>query len=184
MKIGIQGGKGSTNEKAALLFCKKFSWKNVEIVYLITSEEVLKNLHSRKINYGVFAWKSTSGLVKETQEATQKFSFLKKDEIILQLDHALLSKRKIEKEKQVFIYSHPQALREHLPFLKKIFPFLKCQEEIDTALAAQYLSEEKYPENSLVIAPINCAKLYHLNVYQKDLERNKDYFTTFYLVQK
>jgi prephenate dehydratase len=186
MKIGIQGGEGSTNERALEEFCAKHGWslKEVEILYLITSQKVLEYLHAGKIEYGIFAWKSTAGLVRETQEAIKKFSYHKQDELTLQLDHALLSNGGVDTAQKIFIYSHPQAIREHSSDIKKYFPHTVIKEEIDTALAAKNLSEKKYPENSFVIAPIGCAKLYKLDVFNQELERNKSYFTTFYLIKK
>jgi hypothetical protein len=42
----------------------------------------------------------------------------------------------------------------------------------------------KYPENSIIIAPIECAILYGLNIYLDDLPTNKGYITTIFLVKK
>lgn len=185
IKIGIQGDKGSTNEKACVFFAKKHKLKNFEIKYLISTKNVLKALSKEEIGYGTFAWKSSrSGLVQETRDAIKKYSFQKIDEKKLKSDHSLLYLSPIDKKIPVNVYSHPQALKEHETFLKKGFKKLKIIKEIDTAVAAKKLSNKKYPKNSLVIAPISCAKIYNLKIYLKNLPTNKNYFTTIYLVKK
>lgn len=185
IKIGIQGGKGSTNEKACLWFAKKHKLKNYEIKYLISTENVLKALNKREIDYGTFAWKtSSSGLVKETQEAIKKFSFQKIDERDFHPNHALIYNSAIDKNKTINIFSHQQALKEHSKFLKNAFSNLKFFDEIDTAIAAKKLKNNEYPKNSLIIAPIECAKIYGLNVYLKSLPDNKNYLTKIYLISR
>ena len=183
--IGIQGGKGSTNEQAAYFFAKKYKWTNIEIQYLVSTENVLKALEDGQIEFGTFAWKSSlGGFVEETQKATQNHSFKKVDELTIPIDHTLLSKNTIDASKKIHIFSHPQALKVHSSFLKKEFSIVNIQEEVDTALAAEKLSTGKYPENSLVIAPKDCAEIYNLEVFQKELPSNKGYKTTIYLAEK
>lgn len=185
IKIGIQGDKGSANEKACIIFAKKYKLKNYKIKYLITTENVLKALNKDEIDYGTFAWESSrSGLVQETQNAVKKYSFQKINEIKLKSDHSLLCLSIIDKTKTINIYSHPQALKEHKTFLKKEFKKLKLIKEIDTAVAAKKLHSHNYPKNSIVIAPISCAKIYNLKIYLKNLPTNKNYTTTIYLVKK
>jgi len=182
--IGIQGDRGSTNERAAKLFAEKHGWPDYEIKYLISTENVLRALHNGEINYGTFAFESRAGLVEETKAAVKKYPYEKTDEEKLQLDHALLSSSKIHKNKTVEIHSHPQAIIEHGEFLKKEFPELKLIKEDDTGGAAKDLSKGKYPENSLVIASIACAEMYGLGVYMKDLPTNAGYWVKIYLVKK
>lgn len=185
MKIGIQGDVGSTNERACKIFAQKHGWDDIEIVYLITTANVLNALQNGEIDFGTFAWASSrGGLVRETQEATRDNTYTLIDQEDMQLDHALLANGDINKEETVNIYSHPQALKEHGKYLESIFPQLELIEEIDTAIAAKNLKSNIYPENSLVIAPISCAEIYGLDIYQKDLPTNQGYLTTIYLVQK
>ena len=184
-RIGIQGDIGSANERAAKYFAQKNGWKNFEIKYLISTENVLKALNNNEIHFGTFAYESSrEGLVEETQKAIKKYSFQKIDEQTFQLDHALLQNKKIYESKPITIYSHPQALKEHKSFLTKRFQNLKLIKEIDTALAAKKLKNNEYPQNSLVIAPISCAEIYNLKIYLPDLPTNKGYLTKIYLVKK
>ncbi len=182
--IGIQGGPGSTNERACLFFAKKYGWDNFEIKYLISTENVLSALNNKEIDYGTFAWGSSrAGLVEETQEAIKKYSYHKIDEESFELNHALFQKSPIDKSYPVKIYSHQQALKEHKPFLEKEFTNPELIEEVDTGLAAKKLSDNQYPRNSLAIAPITCRDIYNLQVYMEDLPTNRGYLTTIYLVK-
>jgi hypothetical protein len=183
--IGIQGGIGSTNERACKFFARKYGWKNFEIKYLISTENVLNALQKGEIQYGTFAWESTrGGLVTETQEATKKYSYLKIDEEKFQLDHAILCNSSIDKTKPVQIHTHPQALKEHKPFLIKEFKDPILIEEIDTAIAAKKMQNNEYPPNSGIIAPITCAEIYSLEIYLADIPTNQGYLTTIYIAER
>ena len=185
MKIGIQGNEGSTNETACRFFAKKHGWRDFEIKYLITSENVLKALNNGEIDYGTFAWAtSNGGHVAETKEAAKKYKFEKVDEHDFFPDHALLSNSEIDAAKTIHVFSHPQALAAHEDFLRSEFENVRLHEEIDTAVVAQYLSEGKYPKNSIVIAPADCAQIYGLKIFSSDLPANKGYKTTIFLVKK
>lgn len=185
--IGIQGDKGSTNERACRFFSEKHGWADYEIKFLISTENVLRELNEGKIDYGTFAWESSrGGLVDETREAVKKYDYEKIDEFDFQLDHALLAKpdNEIDKEDEVKIYSHPQAFKEHAAFLKKKFSKVNLIEEVDTGRAAANLSEGKYPKNSLSLAGVACAELFGLDIYLADLPSNVGYLTKIILVKK
>lgn len=185
LKVGIQGDKCSTNEKAFYKFAEKYQWELCDVEYCISTEKVLFAIENNRIDYGIFAWESSrSGLVQETQEAIKRHSYIKIDEVNIQIDHALISRSKINKHKLVRIYSHDQALKEHRSFLKNEFPLLMLINENDTATAAKKLQTNKYPYNSIIIAPLGCAKTYGLEVFMEHLPTNHGYKTTFYLVKK
>ena len=99
--IGIQGDKGSANEVACKDFCEKKGISDYKIKYLISTENVLRELNQGKIDLGTFAYKSSrGGLVQETQIAIQKYTFHKIDELDLKIEHALLGIRKLPKNKK------------------------------------------------------------------------------------
>ncbi len=185
MIIGIQGDQGSGNEYACQEFCKKRNIKNCEIKYLISTENVLKELNEGKIELGTFAYKSLKGgLVEETQNAIKKYSFEKVDEITLPINHVLLGIKKLKKEEYSRIISHPHAIKEHREYLEKAYPAAELIEAEDTALPARKLREGSYDEKTLIIALKSCAKLYNLLIIEEDLPANKNFLTTFYLVNR
>jgi prephenate dehydratase len=186
MRIGIQGDIGSTNERAAKVFADRYGWNNAEIRYLISTENVLRALEAGEIEYGTFATEtSRAGAVEETRLALLRYSYHKVDEVILTLDHALLSRCDDHPNEDVLmrIFSHPQALKEHRPYIESVFPGVELIETVDTALAAKHLAEGTLPPNSLVIAPRGCAEIYGLLVYRSDLPTNAGYEVTIVLAQ-
>lgn len=185
IRIGIQGDSGSTNERAAKHFASGHNWTDCEILPLRTTEKVLSALHKGSIDYGTFAWESSrAGLVQETQEAIRKYTFHKRDEVKLQIDHCLLSTGQILHNNLIRVFSHPQAIKEHRGFLEKYFQEIELHEEVDTAYAANKLRSGDYPTNSIVIAPKACAEVCGLDVYFDDLPSNRGYWTRILLVSK
>ncbi len=187
MKVGIQGGVGSTNQRAAEVFAQLEGWVDYQIEYLFTTENVLHHVNEGKVDLGVFAWESTVvGVVHESALAVKKYDFEKLAEVKLQLDHALLVNLPIDESQTVYIYSHPQALMVHEPFLLERFSKCELREAKDTAVAAEKLIIGEYPPNSLVVAPMACAGIYGLDLFLSDeaMPKNKGYVTTFHLVRK
>ena len=74
IKIGIQGGRGSFSEEAAKIFSNNHGINNYEIIYLISSDMVLKNVELQTADYGVFAMENAQGgVVIESIEALAKY---------------------------------------------------------------------------------------------------------------
>ncbi len=185
LTIGIQGSRGSVNEKGCLFFASKYHWGDIEIKYLISTDNVLKELTEGTIDRGTFAWESTrAGMVRETQRAVHNYSFTLLDEEWFCPEHALLMKTPIETTQPIHIFSHPQALLEHKSYIISRFPNARLIDEIDTAVAAYNLEHDAYEKNSLVIAPIECAQIYNLSVFEKNLPTNEGYLTKIVLVQR
>ena len=185
MIIGIQCGRGSANERACDEFCRKNNISDYQIKYLISTENVLKELNQDKIDLGTFAVKSSRiGLVKETQEAIKKYPFEKIDEIDLEIYHVFLGIKRLNKEQYHQIISPPHALKEHKEHIKKQYPNAKLIKSKDMGLAARKLKEGKYDCNTLIISLKDCAEIYQLKVIEDNLPTNKGYVTTFYLVKK
>ena len=186
MKIGIQGEIGSSNHAIAVEFANQQGWSEYEIVPLQRTRAVLAALQAGRVDYGTFAWESSSGgVVSETREAVRLFSYCVIAEIVVDIEHALLIPKNgvIETGAPVRIYSHPQALREHRHYLADRFPAIDYLEAADTGRSARQLSSGAYPPNSLVIAPPLCAQVYDLDVFQADLPYDGEAWTRFFLVK-
>lgn len=184
LRIGIQGGIGSSNEQACFQFAEKHNWGDYEIDYLITSEKVVLALEAGSIDFGIFAWKAPSGIVEESKKAAEKVHCKVIDSLILFPDHVVLQAGEIKMNEPVKVYSHPMALKEHRAYLEEHFPQVELYPEVDTAVAAEKLSKGEYPENSFAIAPKICADWYRLEIYESNLPANKTYRTEFHLLQK
>lgn len=189
VKIGIQGGPGSTNERAFREFVHRQGFIEPQIEYLLNTDPVIESVIAGEVDFGVFAFRSKSLLVQETLEALQKYGYQSVeivDEVALLLDHALFQKTPIDKTKDVQVYSHLQALKIHERFLREQYgDRLHLIPEKDTALSVQKLVEGNYPPNSLAIGPVTCRHLYTGALpLISDLPGNHDYITKFWLVRK
>ena len=72
--IGIQGGKGSFSEQAAQEFAHNHGLEGAEIVYQISSEQVLSGVESGETDFGIFAMENAQGgVVIESVEALAKY---------------------------------------------------------------------------------------------------------------
>lgn len=187
--IGIQGGEGSFNEEACRFYCENQGIKNFKIKYLYTSNNVLNALHRGEIDFGQFALQnSVGGTVKETIDALSCYNcrIVKEFEIIV--NHCLLTKKGVKLNEIKKIISHPQALAQCKSTLAKKYPDKELISGkgilVDQAKASQYLSEDKIPKNTAVLAPKVCAKLYNLEVLAEGLQDRKDNYTSFLFVKR
>ncbi len=185
LNIGLQGNLGSSNHRAAIQFAKRHGWRDYQLVSLTTTKNVLQELKNNSIDYGTFAWESTKGMVLETQEAIKEYSYQKVDELRLEINHALLINTSVSFNPNlpVEVVSHPQALISHREFIQNYFNEVEFREEIDTAYAAERLSLGCYKPNSVVIAPIESAEIYALEIFMESLPSNEGLWTIIYLVK-
>lgn len=113
VSIGIQGGKGSFNEEARRYYCVENHINDYKIKYFYTSNNVLKALHRKQVDYGQFAIQnSIGGVVRESIDALSKYNcrIIKEFEIII--NHCLLAMPGARIEHIKTIMSHPQALAQ------------------------------------------------------------------------
>ena len=89
--VGIQGGRGSFNEDAARYYMSRTPEVPVEIVYLHTTERVLRALHEGEVDRGVFAiHNSVGGMVGESVAAMARYRFAIVEEFAIKIAHALM----------------------------------------------------------------------------------------------
>lgn len=182
--IGVSGDKGSFSEEAAILYSAG-SGLEPKIFYLIDMEGVLSALNAGTIDLGIFpVVNSRGGLVHPAFKAMGKYQFKMIDEIWLDVKQSLLSKKNIVKTDITAVASHSQALAQCERYLEKEFPKIKLIEWEDTAKAARDLAEGKIKRNVAVIAPARCAKMYDLQVLDKNIQDAHPNLTTFIVVKK
>lgn len=187
ISIGIQGDIGSNNHRVAHLFAEKHRWSDYRVVPLFSTKNVLSAIESGEVNFGTFAWESASGgVVDETQKAVKDFSYIKVDEVVIDIQHALLIRKgsSVHHQFTIHIFSHPQALEEHGSYLKKVFSRFEIYPTLDTASAAKHVASDRCPDNSVAISPPLCAEIYNLDIFENDVPYDSDAWTRFYLVQR
>ena len=180
LKIGVMGGIGSFSEEAANYYCLKNKIKDFQIAYLITAENVLKNLKNKKIDLGIFPIEnSNGGIVYEAVYAMAKYNFKIEQMFEIDIRHNLMARKGVKTISINAITSHQQALKQCRMYLKRRWPDAELQEYKDTAEAAKDLSKGKLSATTAVIAPKICAMLYDLEVLEEGIQDLKFNFTTF-----
>ena len=180
VKIGIQGGKGSFSEEAAQTFAVNHGIDNHEILYLISSKAVLKDVESGKVNFGILAMENAQGgVVIESVEAMAEYRCRIFEMFHIPVSQNLLAKEDIYIGDITEIHSHQQALRQCKDYLAEHFWTRPLIEADDTAEAARRLSQGKLPNTAGVVGSKYCAELYGLNILEEDIHDLKHNLTLF-----
>lgn len=187
--IGIQGGKGSFNESAALSYLERHSITNFELVYLFRTDSVLSALHSGEIDRGQFAiHNSLGGMVAETIETIGKFKFEIVEEFKFLIAHSLMMRPEIDFSDTQNVMAHPEVFRQCAQTLKLKYPGLKLLtsegELIDTARTAEFVASGKLPADRAILGNREIAKIYGLKIVAENLQDSANNLTSFLVVQR
>ncbi len=187
--IGIQGGPGSYNEEASRTACAKHNL-DCEVVYLYTTEGVLKSLNEGLIDRGVFAIQnSIGGIVHESIKAMGQYEYEVVDLFDIPVNHCLYILKGTNIENLTSIMSHPQAVAQCKETIKTQYPNVRTEsgegDMIDTATAAKALADGALPDTTGVLASKACADLYpNLEIADRGMQDRPDNVTSFLLVKK
>ena len=185
MKIGIQGGKGSFSETAALKFAENHGLQNYDIIYLISSMAVLDGVEMEDVDFGIFAMENAQGgVVIESVEALAKHRCKIIEMFHILVDQNLLAMPGTNIGDITEIHSHQQALRQCKDYLSEHFWTRPLVEADDTAEAARRLSEGKIASTAGVIGSEYCAELYGLEIVKTGIHDLKNNLTLFLGVEK
>jgi prephenate dehydratase len=186
--VGIQGGRGSFNELAALNNLANHGLTNYQLRYLHTTENVFKALESHEIDFGQFAIRnSLGGEVEESVEAMTGRTFTVMGTYQIKIAHALMISPKAKIADIETIITHPQVIRQCEQNLKKLYEGIKlsiCKGDlIDPAKVAELMSTEKLPKSIATVSNKLLAQIHNLKVVAEDLQDSDDNYTTFLLVK-
>lgn len=180
IKIGVMGGIGSFSEEAGNYYCSQEKIKDYQIEYLITAENVLKNLENKKIDLAVFPIEnSNGGIVLEAVHAMAKYNFKIKKIFEMDVNFCLHKRKDVPLSKITKIASHIQGLRQCRMYLKRKWPNVELEEYIDNGVAAKDLSSGKLDKHTAVLAPKVCSSIYGLELVEEGVQDLKFNFTTF-----
>ena len=185
--IGIQGGKGSFSEQAALHYVKQNEITSYKLKYLYTAQNVLHTLSKKEIDLGVVAiHNSTGGIVHETVQAMGKYYFGITEEFAIKISHSLMIRKDASLTDITIIMTHPQVLAQCKQTLLSKYPNLTQTsgegEMVDHALVAKKLSEANLPKNTATMGSSVLADLYGIQVVEDNLQDLKDNYTSFLLI--
>lgn len=187
--VGIQGGRGSFNEEAARTFLTQHNIADFELKYLFTTENVLRELHAGTIDRGQFAiHNSLGGIVHESVHAMSRYQFTISEEFGIPISHAFMIHPSATIDTIEEIMTHPQVLRQCKHSLETRFPSLKqtsgSGEMIDSARAAEALSQGEIPPTTAVMGSRQIAEIYGLQIVATDLQDLANNITSFLWVER
>jgi prephenate dehydrogenase len=187
--LGIQGGRGSFNEEAARHYMSRTPDTSYELVYLHTTERVLRGLHEGTIDRGVFAiHNSVGGMVGESVRAMAKYRFDIIEEFAIKISHALMMSSTAELSDIDTVMTHPQVLAQSRSTLAKKYPNLQQtsgeDDLIDHAKVAELISQGRLAPNIATMGSSVLADIYGLRVIEDNLQDLDENYTSFLWVQR
>jgi prephenate dehydratase/prephenate dehydrogenase len=187
--VGIQGGRGSFNEQAAREYMSREPEAAYELVYLHTSENVLRALHEGTVDRGQFAiHNSLGGMVGESVEAMAKYRFTIIEEFAIRISHALMVARGADLAAVDTVMTHPQVLAQCRVSLREKYPRLRQTsgegDLIDHAKVAELLGRGELAATIATMGSSVLAEIHGLRIIDVDLQDLDENFTSFLWVQR
>jgi prephenate dehydrogenase len=187
--VGIQGGRGSFDEQAALYYLGREKVDRYDIRHLHTTAHVLGALHEGRIDRGQFAvHNSVGGLVHESVEAMQFHKFRIVDEFSISIAHALMIRPDARLSEVDTIMTHPRVREQCRQTLGEKYPRLRLAsgegELHDPALVAERLGQGTLPRNVATMGSRLLAEIHGLQVVEDDLQDVAHNVTAFLWVQR
>jgi len=186
LTLGIQGGKGSFNEEAAIHYCReqRLSPEIVHIEYLYTSPQVVQAVAEGRVMRGQCAiYNSAGGWVNETLEALKSAPVKVIEEFEIRIAHSIMMRPDQSFSQIDTLMCHPQVFAQCARTLAQKYPNLKqvsgTGDLIDNARIAEALANREIPDNVAVMGSKALADIYGLTVYEDNLQDMQDNLTRF-----
>ena len=177
--IAYLGPAGTFTEEASLAYAPdscRLPFSSIPSVAEAVSKE--------KVNEGIVPIEnSVEGSVTDTLDILISDPKLRiRKEIVLPIEHCLLSKPDTEIQNIKNIYSHPQALAQCRMFLDKFFPNSQWVAALSTASAVEQMMETNSPSGA--IGNYRCAKLYGAQILEYSIQDSPNNLTRFIVLAK
>jgi chorismate mutase / prephenate dehydratase len=191
IRVGIQGGHGSFNERAIHTYMNGkpeiFSEKEIDIVYLYSTEWVLEALNNGEIEYGQFAIaNSIGGMVDETLECIGQYRWKRVANYEIPISHSLMTLPDIRNEDIDCIMGHEQAVKQCEQTLRKYYGDIPriggTGNLISSSNIAEAIANGILPQTTASIGHHSLADIFGLQVVREHIEDRSDNRTTFILV--
>ncbi len=187
--VGIQGGRGSFNEEAARQYMSRTPDVAYELVYLHTTEHVLRALHEGAVDRGQFAiHNSVGGMVGELVSAMARYRFAIVEEFAIKIAHALMVASSADLEGVDTVMTHPQVLAQCQETLRRKYPHLRQTsgegDLIDHAKVAELLARGDLAPSIATMGSSVLADLHGLRVIEDNLQDLGENFTSFLWVER
>lgn len=179
MIIGVMGPEGSYSEKAAKLWVLRHGKDSAEIQYFTDIEDAFLAAVQGKSDLSIIPIEnSIEGSIGVTLDLLLENGADIVGEIVVKIEHCLLSKGGAEKIK--VILSHPQGLAQCRHFLKKNFPEAELRSTGSTSHAARLAGE--FEEMAAIASP-EAAEHYGLKILVSNIQDRKENYTRFIVLR-
>lgn len=177
IRIGYQGVKGSFSEEAMI---KYFGENHINNNYE-EFEDVFLALKNDEIDYGILPIENSfTGAITTVYDLLVKYGLYIVGEECIKIDQNLIGVKGTNISDIKEVYSHPQGFEQSREFLSnhndlKLIPFH------NTAISAKYISELN-DKSKAAVASLRAAKIYDLDIIQKEINDKDDNHTKFIII--
>ena len=173
-KLAFLGPIGSFTQEAALHYNK-----NSELLSCNSIPKVIEKVEAGLATEGILPIEnSIEGSVTSTIDLLIQGSKLKiKTEIIIAIEHCLLTKSNTQLEDIEYVYSHPQALSQCRNYLTSKLPKAQLIASLSTSNAVEEMKRSKFI--SAAIANQKCSSIYAVEIKSKKISDNLNNHTRF-----
>lgn len=178
-KVFFQGEHGAFSEEAAFTYFGK----SIKTVPCKAFEDVFQAVRKNDSTFGIIPIEnSLAGSLHINYDLLLTYKLKIIGEIFTRISHQLLGLRKTNIQNIKRIYSHPMALQQCQTFLRSL-PSVEVIESYDTAGSVMILKDTGSREVA-AIASKSAAKIYGVNILQKNIEDYKQNYTRFLILSK
>jgi chorismate mutase/prephenate dehydratase len=178
VNVAFQGEKGAYSESAVY----KFFGESVAVVPCRDLTETFESVAKKETEYGVVPIEnSIEGSINQTYDLFLNYDLKVRGEVIVKIDHCLISNPNTSLDAVDTVYSHPQALAQCRNFLEK--SGWELVPTYDTAGSVKMLKEKEL-ENAAAVASERAAKLYGMKILARNIADNPENYTRFFVLSK
>ena len=178
MKVAFQGERGAYSENAVYqIFGPK-----TEVKTCSDFKEVFDSVCTQETQHGVIPVEnSLEGSVTQNYDLFLRYDVKVCGEVVVKIEHCLISNPGVALEDIKFVYSHPQALGQCQRFLEEFGRELIPT--YDTAGSVKMI-KEKGLRNAAAIASERAANIYGMHILAEDISDNPENYTRFFVLSQ
>ncbi len=174
--VAFQGEPGAYSESAVY----QFFGADTQVKPCKGFKDVFDNVCTQETKFGVVPVEnSLEGSINQNYDLFLKYDLKVCGEVIVKIEHCLITNPGTALEDIRLVYSHPQALAQCRTFLedfgRELIP------AYDTAGAVKMI-KEKGLKNAAAIASKRSANIYGMHILAKDIADNPENFTRFFIL--
>lgn len=173
--VALQGEIGSFSEMAAM----QYFGSSVDILSCDSFEKVSGEVKAGRAHYAILPIEnSQTGGINNVHDLLLSENLFAIGEVILKIEHCLISHHHIRMEQIEKIYSHPQALAQCEKYLLRNFPDSQIIPVYDTAGSIKQIKESG-DLKAAGIAGRRAATYYGMKIMESGIEDNPSNYTRF-----